>query len=281
MILGMGIQSLNINVNDFETYLDDLIANKMFYIRLDIFNYTIPANIVNSKLCASLAISKGLNVIWGVSTNNLTAANWNDFRLAILDAAQWAQDNGVYEFQLGNEEEYFCDGTTLTIEQFVINLKSVATEVQAIFTRGNVSYAISQSYINYWTSTGLGDIDLLGVNIYKGTIAAITWRTRINTLIAAFGLEGFYLSEFSVNATSLDTYSTDEYIQSNGVKEMIDYFNLMGVQAIYFFYYGLNNNFGARNAAGNYRQLWDVLIKETGAYKYTSATSKIRGLSHG
>ena len=73
-----------------------------------------------------------------------------DFRQAILVAAQWAQDNGVFEFQIGNEEELHVDGTTMTAAQIRANLRDVATEVKAIFTNGNVSYSCSGMYVKPW-----------------------------------------------------------------------------------------------------------------------------------
>ena len=65
-----------------------------------------------SKAAVIRAVNKGVRVIWGISgfwKQTMTAANWPILRQAILDAAAWAQANGVYEFQIGNEMEFFND----------------------------------------------------------------------------------------------------------------------------------------------------------------------------
>ena len=109
--LGMGIFSIN-NTSTFDGYVDTLIANGFTNLRIDIPTYLDTEWLVRSKTAVIRAVAKGANVIWGVSSNpygsadyTITAENWPAFRQAILDAAQWAQDNGVYEFQLGNEED--------------------------------------------------------------------------------------------------------------------------------------------------------------------------------
>ena len=220
-----------------------------------------------SKAAVKRAVAKGAKVIWGVSAHSgynpdytMTSSNWPTYRQAILDAAQWAQDNGVYEFQLGNEEEWYIDGTTLTVEQLITNLKSVATEVQAIFTRGNVSYTLNDSHISNWISAGKGDIDLLGVHIYQGgTTFNDYWKTEINNLVNAFGSSA-YLSEFNLSYTSLDYYSEDEAVQAAGITEMIDYIKDSGMtRAFYFCYNEDSYDLSVLKNDGTYRKLWDVL----------------------
>src|SRR5665648_373954 len=146
-------------------------------------DYADTVNVNGSKAAVIAGNVKGLKFIWGVSSNPtvITAENWVNFRQAILDAAQWAQDNGVYEFQLGNEEEFHVDGTTMTVAQIIINLKSVATEVKAIFTSGKVSYSCWQGSIDDWIAAGKGDIDILASNIYMGGDGyyADDWKTSI------------------------------------------------------------------------------------------------------
>ena len=158
-----------------ESYIDTLLDNGFTQLRIDIPTYQNTSWLNRSKEVVIGAIAKGAKAIWGVSSNNggnasytITASNWPAYRQAILDAAQWAQDNGVYEFQLGNEEEFHIDGTTMPVEQLINNLKSVATDAQLIFTNGKISYTCGDNYINNWISSGKGDIDILASNIYRG-----------------------------------------------------------------------------------------------------------------
>lgn len=280
-ILGMGIYGRS-DLSIFNGYINDLKDNKIFNIREGLTDYTNSELLTISKECVLSAINSGMNVVWGVYATSLTAANWADYEVAVLDAAAWAETNKVYEFQIGNELEYYVDGITLTVEQLITNLKLLATAVKAIYTRGKISYSCAHNYINSWASAGKGDLDFLASNIYMGGLTFDdTWKTEVNTLINTFGDAGCYLSEFSLSYISLDSYSTDEFIQSQKISEMLEYIKSSGISRAYFFEY-IHNNWGARKETGIiYRQLWDVLIKETGGFKYSSGTEKIRGLSHG
>jgi hypothetical protein len=138
---------------------------------------------------------------------------------------------------LGNEEEYHVDGTTVTVEQLVINLKSIATEAQTIFTRGKISYSCAHNYISSWISEGKGDIDILASNIYKGGegIYNNTWKTEITNLFNVFGTDSTYLTEFAPSYTSLADYSSDETVQAEAVTEMLEYIKASGITRALFF----------------------------------------------
>ena len=261
--LGIGIFSTS-NPSTFNSYVDTLLANGFNELRIDIPDYQNTVWIARSKAAVISAVAKGVNVIWGVSSNKgsnpdytITAANWPTYRQAILDAAQWAQDNGVYEFQLGNEEEHHIDGTTITATQMITNLKSVAIDAQAVFTRGKISYAINDSNIDDWISAGKGDLDLLGANVYMGgTTFNNGWKTLITNLVNAFGPEGTYLTEFNLSWASLDAYSIDEAVQAAALAEMIEYIKASGMTRATFFCYN-DDKFGAIKEDGTYRKLWD------------------------
>ena len=215
---------------------DTWLANGFTETR-DLRNYLDTDSVNDSKAVVIAAKAKGLKFIWGVGAQSITAENWPSFRQAILDAAQWAQDNGVYEFQLGNEEEYHVDGTTMTVAQIIINLKSVATDVKAIFTNGNVSYTCWQGSIGDWITAGKGDIDILASNIYMGGNGSYNkrWKTDIINLVNAFGPEGTYITEFAPSYSSLEDYSTDEAVQAAGVTEMIEYMKDSGITRALFY----------------------------------------------
>ncbi len=264
--LGMGLYSSQ------ASYVDTLLTNGFTELRIDIPDYQNTSWLTGSKDALPGIIAKGAKVIWGVccgSVNTITAANWPAFRLASLDAAQWAQNNGVYEFQLGNELEGKNDGTTLTNVQLIENLKSLATEVQAIFTRGNISYSCFHSNIDDWVSAGKGNIDLLASNVYRVWGVRNTpnsWKDAIDTLVSGFGADGTYLTEFNLSSTGLEYYSVDESVQATALTEMIDYIKASGMnRAIYYVWKDDGeHHFGVVKADGSYRLLWNQALLNTG-----------------
>ena len=293
--LGMGLFNTG-NTSEFDGYVDILLANGFTELRIDIPVYqAVVAGLEQSKAAVIRAVVKGAKVIWGVSSNNLadpdntiTSTTWLDYRAAILDAAQWAQDNGVYEFQLGNEEEMHNDDTTLTDAQLRTNLKSVATDAQEIFTRGNISYSCSARSIDIdsWIAIGKEDIDILASNVYRGGEGYYNngWETLITNLVNAFGADGTYLTEFGPSWTSLEDYSTDEAEQASAVAEMIEYIKASGMTRAFFFCYidptWLSGDiYGARKEDGTYRLLWNQALLNIGPVKSTTVPTKITTIS--
>ena len=268
--LGMGLYSSQ------ESYIDILLANGFTELRIDIPTYTDAGWLAASKVAVISAVGKGAKVIWGVSSSGttITSTNWPTFRQAILDNAQWAQTNGVYEFQLGNEEESHNDNTTLTDAQLIENLKSVATDVQAIFTRGKVSYSCPHDYIDDWIAEGKGDIDILASNVYMGgTTFNDTWKTKIDNLINAFGADGTYLTEFNLSYSGLDYYSKDETLQAAALTEMIEYIKSSGITRAFYFCYQ-SDNFGALKNDGTYRLLWNQALLNSDSVKFANVPVK-------
>ena len=239
-------------------------------------NYTNAAQLAASKAAIIAGNAKGLEFIWGVSAPSpITSTNWPDFRTAILAAATWAQDNGVYEFQIGNEELYHNDDDTLTDAQLITNLKAVATEVQAIFTSGNVSYSAGSPWP--WIEAGKGDIDLLAYNVYMGgNTFDDWWKTEITSLVNAFGVDGTYITEFGPSYMSLDDYSTDESVQAAGVTEMIDYFKASGIKRAFYFEW-IGDEYGVIKLGVDekiYRLLWNQALLNSESVKFATVPTK-------
>ena len=260
--------------------LDTILANGFIDLR-SCPDYQ--RNLAPSKAFVREMVSKGARVVWGLtcgSLNKITAASWNNFRLAILDAAQWAQDNGVFEFQIGNEIELWNDDTTLTDAQVRTNLKSLATEVKAIFTNGNISYSCSCTLadINGWISLGKGDIDILAANMYMEYSHGdpITWKDRIDSLVAAFGTSGTYLSEFGPSVTGLNDFSTDEAVQAAAVTEMIDYIKASGMERALYYMWKDDGDayFGVVKNNGTYRLLWNQALLNSDSVKFATVPTK-------
>jgi len=264
--LGMMISQMGTD-EEYDFWIDKLMAQGFTEFR-EVPSYQTWQWVDQSKASLLRNIPKGAKYIWGVSSNSfdnpdyvITAGNWPEFRQSILDAAQWAQDNDVYEFQIGNEEEYHIDGTTMTVDQIIASLKSVATEAQEIFTTGNISYSCGHDHISKWVAAGKGDIDLLASNVYMGHNNSKTgqWKEEIDALISGFGPSGTYITEFSLNSNSLSTYSGDEKEQAAGIYDMIEYIKASGIKrAIFFCLKG--DRFGIIKSDGTCRSLiWDAL----------------------
>jgi hypothetical protein len=267
--LGMMISQMGPN-EQYDAWIDELMARGFTEFR-EVPTYQTWQWVDQSKASLQRNIPKGAKYIWGVSSNRydnpdyfITAENWPQFRQAILDAAHWAQNNGVYEFQIGNEEEYHIDRTTITTEQIIANLKEVAAEVQKIYTRGNVSYTCAHDNISDWIAVGKGDIDILASNVYKeyGSYKTDLWKAEIDNLINAFGPGQTYLTEWGLNSASIPEYSTDEAIQAAGVKEMFEYIKASGMErAIFFMWAHPTTEWGVlRTSDGGHRQLWNSLF---------------------
>ena len=262
------------------SFANTWLANGFTEIR-DIRNYLNTTEVNGSKAAVLAANAKGLKFIWGVGSSAITSSNWPTFRQAILDAATWAQANGVYEFQLGNEEEYHVDGTTMTIAGIIANLKSVATEVKQIFTNGNVSYPCWQGSIDDWITAGKGDIDILASNVYiggEGYYSGNEWESRITNLVNAFGVNGTYITEFGPSWSSLDNYSTDETVQATALTEMIEYIKASGITRAFYFCYQ-SDNFGALKNDGTYRLLWNQALLNSGPVESTTVPTKTTTIS--
>lgn len=165
-----GLGMMLFNTLGFDNHIDTLLTNGFTEIRMSSDWYSWDLD-TSSQSAIISAITKGAQVIWGVQSGGatLTAANCSDYANAVKAAAQWAQDNGIYEFSIGNEEEAHVDGTTLTGTQVITNLKALATEVKEIFTIGNISYSYAWGYIDNWIAEGKGDIDLIAYNLQKGS----------------------------------------------------------------------------------------------------------------
>jgi hypothetical protein len=263
----------------YEGYGDIWLANEFTETRY-IPDYFNASEMAGSKAAVIAGTAMGLRFIWGVSSAGatLTAANWSDFSDAVLAAAQWAQDNGVYEFQIGNEEELHNDDDTLTDAQLVTNLKALATDVQEIFTNGNVSYATSWDY-DALVAAGRGDIDLIGLNIYRGSDVGTfndNWKWNISWIVSIFGTDALYVTEFNLSSKDINNYSTNEAVQAVGITEMIEYFKTLGVERALFYSWhdypgGL---FGVVKDDGTYRLLWSQALLNSDSVKFATVPTK-------
>jgi len=269
---GLGINLLPHWLTEiFDDHIDTLLANDFTEIRIELPDWDNKDDIYKCRIMIPRAVSKGAKIVWGITNfggDDLTSTTWANFRAEVLTQAAWAEANGVFEFQIGNEIENHIDGTTLTVAQLINNLKSLATEVQAIFTSGNISYTCESNNISDWVTAGKGDIDIIASNVYMEDDLGNPepWQDKISSLVSGFGVNGTYLSEFGLSWSGVDVYSEDEAIQAAAVTEMIDYIKASGMtRAFYFFYADMSwvSGYGALKEDGTYRLLWSQALLST------------------
>jgi hypothetical protein len=264
------------------SYVDTMIANGFTELAMGSADYENAGYLADCKTVIPQIIAKGATVTWGITTTaTLTAANWGAFRTAVLAGAEWAQNNGVFEFKIGNEFEF---NMTLTQSQLIANLKALATEVQAIFTNGNVAYSCgqNQNIIDAWVSAGRGDIDIIASNVYKGGSwdggsdpYDLSYQNRIDALMT-FGSEHTYLTEFNVSYSNLEDYSEDEAVQAAAVTEMINYIKASGMtRAIWYAWKDDGDaHFGVVKNDGTYRLLWSQALLNSESVKFATVPTK-------
>lgn len=162
----------------------------------------------------------------------------------------------------------------LSSESLRNRLRSLATACKAIFTNGDIHYNVATNACEGWISDdNLGDIDRLGLNIYlnnklsDGTSSA--YPSLITSLISAFTSENAYISEFSINSISCETYSLFEDTQAIAVANMQKTMQALGITRAYFFKY-LDPDFGAiKEFGGDFRILWNPLTTNGGRWYLT------------
>ena len=243
--------------------IDYLYKNGIRNIRIDIPDYDDAPGLAASKTTVLYAIAKGMNVTWGVTSNTvITSGNIGAFGTGIESAAAWAEANGVYEFQVGNEESYHKDDDTILDADIVAFIKAEATACQSIFTNGNISYSFGMYALNNaWDGVAKGDIDFMCLNVYKGTIEATAWQDDIDKLVSDYGPD-CYITEFGLNSGDIDSYSADESIQSTGLTGMINYIIGAGITRANYFAYRVGDMGAVKGTTKNHRKIWlDSLVK--------------------
>ncbi|HZK11009.1 MAG TPA: hypothetical protein VFD10_01435, partial [Atribacterota bacterium] len=151
-----------------------------------------------------------------------------------------------------------------------------------IFTNGNVSYSMSWDN-EIWRATGKGDLDIIGLNVYKGSDIGTFddyWKEQISDNYNKFGSE-MYISEFNVSATNIEHYSTDEAVQAAGITEMIDYIKNIGIErALFYSWHDYSGGlFGVVKADGTYRLLWNQALLDSEPVKFATVLTKTATIS--
>lgn len=191
--------------------------------------YTVQKNIIN------IALSKGFYVSWGLTcVNPFSDVQWAEYKTEVKTVASWAQSlrNSNFEYSIGNEEELHNDGSNAPTDSTVrSDIKTLATEVQAIYTIGPITYQTDEGNIGAWNSLGKGDLDYLGFNVYN-TLPNFAYN--ISLIYSYFGANA-YISEWN-DQTGYNT-TNDEDLFDKNIKNRMAIIRANNIPYAYFFTY--------------------------------------------
>jgi|GEM_PF-6410886 len=182
------------------------------------------------------ALAAGFYVIWGATSSAgtpVTATRWASFKSYVQTTlAPWAQAQNTAQLELavGNEEEFHCDGTTLTVSTVVSDLAALATNVQVIYTAGAISYQSPIAFITNWSANGLGGLDRIGFNAYS---LGAGIKTHANNIVAHFPNNG-YLSEWGT-PNGFNDFGNEQFF-ANVTQTQVNALKTVGIDAYYFCY---------------------------------------------
>lgn len=146
-------------------------------------------NDVQAEGLARFAKARGFYVIIGGEWGMLDPSQLVDYRMGVIKAATWAQQNHIDQFSVGNEQEARLSG--ISFVQWASEVAGLAAEVHVVFS-GIVSYEAPGQFADDWAQINIGSLDLLGLNLYGGyPYDAQALRENI----AAHGVSHVYMSE--------------------------------------------------------------------------------------
>lgn len=137
------------------------------------------------------------------------------FESDLVTQAAWAQANNVDEFQIGNEWEIniSSDFTEASIYTYV---QTLPAKVKAAGFTGIINTSVSQNHFSTWQSSGIGNFDKLGLDIYGANQSEVDFHSQINSFLASFGSQGF-LSEWGIDNTWPPTYSNGQQMSEDDI----------------------------------------------------------------
>jgi hypothetical protein len=285
--------------DNYDKYFDGLLAAGFEWIRIGGADATETANVAQTQIAALAAKNKGFKVIFCVnaSEHTLTAANWNAHATAVKGYATWAENNSMDEFCFGNEEENHNDKVTLTNAQVRTNIRALATEVQALYTIGDVTYSNAiwgqdeSDILANWISEGKGDIDQIGWFCYRdlGDPDFDYWMSTIDDITAEWTPDEAYISEFNLDSGGYEWWADkfpelgDEEGEAIGITELIAYLRSKGISRAFFFYHTDPGWYGADayeclKEDDTYRLLWWSLLDSAGSsFRYSGTATQSHG----
>lgn len=249
-------------------------------IRIAQPTYSSSAGTLN--MCKDLvqwALDVGFDEVhWGVvGARPVTSSGFTAFANNVKTVvAPWAQGlaNSRFHLGIGNEEELHVDGTTITVSTLQNNLKTLATDVQAIYTYGDIVYVTDATERVDWSTLGLGNIDRLGMNVYYGVPPSGDFKSNVDLIASTFGANAF-ITEWGIGGgyPTISAYGTQaEEIFADNMLQRQKFIEAASLDHFVFAFsdgaFGVPANmWGLRTTSGVYRKAW---YKLTGTRNYSS-----------
>lgn len=204
-------------------------------------------------------------IVWGItsSESTLTLAQYPDFASAAVSRAIAAKNHGVTTFITGNEEEYHVDGTSLTQAHIqTLARTDLYSQVKAVFD-GIVSYNLPSGTLSSWLSSGKGQLDTIGMNVYGANASDGAGFCRdVKNFYNIFGSTA-YISEYGITFdwASQTMHDTDQYFE---LKKRHDFIKNIGLSSGYFFLFshGSDDHFAVRLSNGQHRSMWKAITRD-------------------
>lgn len=195
------------------------------------------SNNLLSESDALLAKSMGIRVIIGNDTGTFSASSESSYTAQVIQEAKWAQQNGIPQIGLDNEQESRLLG--LSVCQWNTYLGSLYTQVRAVYA-GTISYEMNSEYLSQYIGCGQIQGLLYGLNLYAGYVYnSQTLQQAIN----AFGISHVYVSETGPDM-STGNYGTDALRAAEVKNDAVLLIKNFSSTPIYFFTWSANGQDG-------------------------------------
>lgn len=236
------------------------------------------------RKCAAYFKSQGFKVVYGVArvsgvSGTFDATAWATYRANVLADVIYLQSIGfeVDYYQMGNEIEGIINNTTYVQTQLISDLKALATDLRPYLSENTQllysTYDLNATMFNNWISAGLGDIDVLGGNVYaqtgsngKGFIFGD--MSRLGIMIKTFGADRFILTEFGITGNAVEYAAARQSNRARIMKHIYAGIRELGFKtAIVYSYVGYlngDNDFALKNTDGTFDVQWGMLLNDGG-----------------
>jgi len=234
------------------------------------------------RACAAYFASQGFWVTWGpaglnnITAGTMTATNWQQYHDSVVAEAAYLQSQGITLgcFELGNEMDGQPDGTTLTRDQFITNMKQLATDLKAVYTLSPVGYSMwnyNGDTYSKWIAAGRGNIDIVGVHPYGNIAANCRYLnpggySDIQAMLTAFGADHCIVTEFNLDASNANTHAMADDLRVNQMRIKYAFLKTVGfTKAVVYSWVGYleqDNAFAMKNIDGSFSTYWDALLTD-------------------
>lgn len=242
-------------------------------------------NLAYWRLMAQYFSQRGFFVVWGISGYNgfngvgqLTLTRFNEYRQIVLGEAAYLQSQGIsIVFEIGNEMENMADGTTLTVDNFIIALGQLATDVKKVYTIGQVSYSpwdFAGTTYDKWITHGKGGLDYINVHPYCNAQASLRWVSQgafysCAKMAKAFG-SACMCTEFGMEGGDANLQALPAYLKRAKIIEMWNFIQNCGIKKAFVYswcgYLNGDNQFAMQLTNGTFDPQWAAYLARGGKF---------------